>query len=313
MVKSGPGQHPDRAGNDVTIYNLFGYDYTPADNKAAFGEFVATTLFVYIGCGVAVSTQAFVALAPGQPLDNSFLLGVSIAFGFAIAVLAYSVAPISGGHINPAVSFAFFILKDLPLTHFLSYLVAQCAGATLGAALVWGTFASPELVKDSSDNTPPFLVGSNFVHSEIPLGSAFLGEMMGTFLLVWTVLMTAVSTHSIAGNLAPIAIGWSVMLAHLLLIPITGCGINPARSFGPHIISIMAGEQAGVRGWWIYYTAPFVGATLAAMVCKYVFGVMKEEEEGTDEEKVAIVSDDDNDLESAPDAATLRLEATSSI
>jgi MIP family channel proteins len=304
MVQSGPGQEPDRGAEDVTIYNLFGYDYTPSDNKAAFGEFVATTLFVYIGCGVAVSTQAFAAFAPGSELDNDFLLSVSIAFGFSIAVLAYSVAPISGGHINPAVSFAFFLLKDLPPTDFLLYIIAQCTGATLGAALVWGTFASPELVDNVSDKSPPFLVGSNLVTSEIPLGSAFLGEMMGTFLLVWTVLMTAVNTHSIAGNLAPIAIGWSVMLAHLLLIPITTCGINPARSFGPHMISIMAGEKVGIRGWWIFYTAPFLGAALAAMVCKYVFGVMKEEEEqGTNEEKVTILPDDNNDLEkdSVPD------------
>jgi MIP family channel proteins len=297
MVQSGPGQEPDRSGNDVTIYNLFGYDYTPADNHAAFGEFVATTLFVYVGCGVAVSTQAFSAFDPDTKLDNDFLLAVSIAFGFAISILAYSVAPISGGHINPAVSFAFFILKDLPLIDFISYLFAQCCGATLGAALVWGSFASPKL-EDASESSPPYLVGSNFVHQEIPLGSAFLGEMMGTFLLVWTVLMTAVSVHSIAGNLAPIAIGWSVMLAHMLLIPITTCGINPARSFGPHMISIMAGEEVGARGWWIFYTAPFVGAGLAAMVCKYVFGVMKEEEHGTDEEKATIIiPEEDDDIE----------------
>jgi MIP family channel proteins len=297
MVQSGPGQEPDRGANDVTIYNLFGYDYTPADSKAAFGEFVATTLFVYVGCGVAVSTQAFAAFAPDSELNNDFLLGVAIAFGFAISVLAYSVAPISGGHINPAVSFAFFILQDLSFSDFIWYIFAQCTGATLGAALVWGTFASPKLVEDASDNSPPFLVGSNFVHSEIPLGSAFLGEMMGTFLLVWTVLMTAVSVHSIAGNLAPIAIGWSVMLAHLLLIPITTCGINPARSFGPHMVSIMAGEKVGVEGWWIFYTAPFLGAALAAIVCKHVFGVMNGEAQGTKEEKVAVLPGDNNDLE----------------
>jgi glycerol uptake facilitator-like aquaporin len=151
------------------------------------------------------------------------------------------------------------MLKDLSLTDFITYVIAQCLGALLGAALVWGSFAS-ELLDGGDNNSPPFLVGSNFVHAEIPLGSAFLGEMMGTFLLVWTVLMTAVNVHSIAGNLAPIAIGWSVMLAHLLLVPITGCGINPARSFGPHMVSIMAGETVGIRGWWIFYVAPFVGA-----------------------------------------------------
>ena len=103
------------------------------------------------------------------------------------------------------------------------------------------------------------MLGSNMVTPDLPLGSAFLIEAMGTFLLVWTVCMTAVSKKSIAGNAAPIAIGWSVMLAHLILIPYTGCGINPARSFGPHLVSIIAGETIGVAGWWIFYTAPFVG------------------------------------------------------
>ena len=91
------------------------------------------------------------------------------------------------------------------------------------------------------------------------MGSAFLIEAMGTFLLVWTVCMTAVSKKSIAANIAPIAIGWSVLLAHLVLIPYTGCGINPARSFGPHLVTIMAGPEVGDAGWWVYYTAPFVG------------------------------------------------------
>jgi Major intrinsic protein len=93
---------------------------------------------------------------------------------------------------------------------------------------------------------------------------------MGTFLLVWTVLNTAVSKHSIAANLAPMAIGFSVFLAHIVLIPFTGCGINPARTFGPHVVILMAGETVGAAGWWIYYTAPFVGAAAAAGVCKYV-------------------------------------------
>jgi glycerol uptake facilitator-like aquaporin len=155
---------------------------------------------------VAVSTQALVAFGSCSVLDNDFLLGISIAFGFDLAVLTYSVAPISREHINPsAMLFAFFLLKDLPLTHFISYIFAQCA--TLGAALVWGSFASPKLAEYSSDNSPPFLVGSNlFGHSDIPLGSAFWGEMMGPSSFVLTVLMTAVSVHSIAGNLAPIVI-----------------------------------------------------------------------------------------------------------
>jgi aquaporin PIP len=106
---------------------------------------------------------------------------------------------------------------------------------------------------------PPFNVGMNSVRSSLPLGSAFLGEFMGTFLLVFTVIMTAVHSKSIAQNIAPIAIGWSVFLAHLFLIPLTGCGINPARSLGPMLIVLASGGKAGLEGWWVYYTAPFVG------------------------------------------------------
>ena len=106
---------------------------------------------------------------------------------------------------------------------------------------------------------PPFLLGANTVTGSTSVGSAFLLEFMGTFLLVWTVCMTAVSKKSIAANIAPIAIGWAVLLAHLVLIPYTGCGINPARSFGPHLVVIFAGEKVGYAGWWVYYTAPFLG------------------------------------------------------
>jgi aquaporin PIP len=105
----------------------------------------------------------------------------------------------------------------------------------------------------------PFNVGMNSVTPSVPSGSAFLGEAMGTFLLVFTVIMTAVHPKSIAQNIAPIAIGWSVLLAHLVLIPLTGCGINPARSLGPMLVVLAAGGKAGLTGWWVFYTAPFVG------------------------------------------------------
>jgi hypothetical protein len=89
---------------------------------------------------------------------------------------------------------------------------------------------------------------------------------MGTFFLVFTVMMTAVSSKAIAGINAPIAIGWSVLMAHLVLIPFTGCGINPARSAGPHIVSAAAGVDIAVRGWWVFYTAPFVGSAAATLI-----------------------------------------------
>jgi MIP family channel proteins len=220
-------------------------------------------LFCFIGCGVAVSFQAF-ASGPEATLDNSFILGVSMAFGLAITVLAYTVAPISGAHLNPAVSLAFVLLGELNWMQFVQYTAAQMLGAIVGVALVWMTYKT-------DGDTPPFLLASNAVHSQYSHFSAFLGESLGTFILVWTVLMTAVNTKSIAGNVAPIAVGWSVMLAHLLLIPITGCGINPARSFGSHFVTLCAGSSAGEYGWWIFYTAPFVGSALATAFSVYNF------------------------------------------
>ena len=286
MVNPNPEQKVD--SKESSFYSLF----TGIDGKAVVAEFVATTLFVYIGCGVAVSTQAFLAFHPNSGLDNTFILAVAIAFGFAITVLVFTVAPISGGHINPAVSLALYLVNNITLPKFVFYVLAQCCGAILGASMVWGTMASPQLMTQQNGSmAPPFLLGSNFVNGSIPLASAFLGETMGTFVLVWTVLMTAISKNSIAANLAPIAIGWSIILAHLLLIPITGCGINPARSLGPHLVSIMAGETIGVRGWWVYYTAPFVGSAVAAMLCKYIFGVTNE----------AIDEDTEKDIEAAGD------------
>lgn len=274
---------PTHAESD--IFNQFGYDYTPDTVKSgrkAAAEFLAMTLFVWIGCGAVVSTQAFVVFDPDSGLDNTFLTAVPLAFGLAISVLAYSIAPISGGHINPAVTFAFVLLGDMTPMVGVIYVTAQCLGAILGAAILWGCTASERLMEYTYEATedgggvgehPPFLLGINEVNPNVPVASAFLIEFMGTFLLVWTVLMTAVNVNSIAGNLAPIAIGWSVFLAHVVLIPFTGCGINPARSLGPMLVVIMSGKKVSYDGWWVFYTAPFVGAAAAAMVCKYIFNV----------------------------------------
>lgn len=202
----------------------------------------------------------------------SFLIATSLAFGIGITVLVYTIAPISGGHINPAVTSSLMLLGEISPIHALAYCVTQMLAAILGAALVWGT-TNQDIVRDVQDGDPPFMIGMNAVDSGTSNGSAFLLEMLGAYLLVITVCMTAVSKNSIAGNVAPIAIGWSVLLAHLLLIPFTGCGINPARVFGPMVIIKAIGVSIDYNGWWVYYTAPFVGGALAAGTYKYIFSL----------------------------------------
>jgi len=237
--------------------------------RAAFAEFVATALFVWIGCGSAYGADAG-------------LLSIATAFGFAISVLAYSIGHISGGHINPAVSFALFLLGEVDMQTMFVYIIAQMGGAVLGAFLLWGCFAGYRI------GPPVYGVnslteGGSEVYG-ITQASGFLIEVMGTYLLVFTVCMTAVHKKSGAGNVAPIAIGWSVMMAHIVMIPITGCGINPARSFGPVFVNSVAGFNTWSEGCWIFYTAPFVGAGLAAMT--YLLAFAECDEEGGEKENL---------------------------
>jgi glycerol uptake facilitator-like aquaporin len=117
---------------------------TKKDNlKGMLAEFLATALFVWVGCGTAVSMQAQQFNFEGPASDN-FVSTVAMAFGFGIAVLAYAIAPISGGHINPAVTMALFMVKNIGPNRLLGYTLAQFAGAFFGALVLWGCTVSDE-------------------------------------------------------------------------------------------------------------------------------------------------------------------------
>eukprot|EP00536_Pseudo-nitzschia_multiseries_P001838 jgi/Psemu1/182141/e_gw1.24.128.1 len=234
-------------------------------------EFMATTLFVWSGTGAAVSSFKWVA---GGTDDAAALISIAIAFGFTISVLAYGIGHISGGHINPAVTLSFMALGKQSIVGGALYILSQCIGAIFGSLILWGCTTSltdGSVKPDGVSYGPAFGLGANGLGSDVSQGCAFLLEMMGTYLLVITVLNSAVHSGSTAGNAAPIAIGWSVMLAHIVLIPYTGCGINPARSLGPMVVDSIAGVNVWNRGVWVFYTAPFVGGLLAAATYKFIF------------------------------------------
>ena len=172
------------------------------------------------------------------------------------------------------------------------YFAAQCLGGILGASLVYGCSASPTLMDADGvgDNDPPYLIGSNVIATpDLPVASAFLGEAAGTFLVLWVVFLTAVYQKSIAGHLTPIIVGLAYMLAHLVLLPLTSCGINPARTLGPYVVVILSGNKVGFEGWWIFFTAPFLGSAIAAYLSSIIFGLQKEDEDSNGSD------DDDND------------------
>ena len=252
-------------------------------------------------------------------------------------MLAYGIGHISGGHINPAVTLSFMVLRLKSVTAGLLYMLSQFAGATLGAFILWGCTASltehcdgerdvdgnlpgdingvcsASAKADGSGYGPPFGLGVNIVAPRVSSGSAFLIELMGTFLLVFTVLHVAVHSKSTAGNIAPIAIGWAVLVAHLVLIPFTGCGINPARSFGPMIVDTIGGMGPIVwtRGAWVFYTAPFLGSILAALTYKFIF--CEEDDVKDIVEEAAKKKNDDMEKVNRPEIDDLELQKDDTI
>ncbi len=215
----------------------------PAAWRAVAAEFTATLLFVFLGAGTVVVTGGIM----GEALTASRLIAIALAHGLAITLLVAATARISGGHINPAVTFAAWLTGKMPLAKGAAYVVAQLAGAALGALLL--TAVVPAAAQGN--------LGAHGLGPGITTGGGVLTEIVLTFTLVFVVFSTAMDPKG-PGHLAPIAIGLAVLVDHLLGVPITGASMNPARSFGPAL-------AAGV--WmhhWIYWVGPLVGGALAA-------------------------------------------------
>lgn len=159
------------------------------------------------------------------------------------------VAPISGGHLNPAVTLSLAISNQISILRSALYVVAQCGGASLAAICAKGV---------SYRESNFIFSAANGISSTFSLSGALLAEIVGTFILCYTVLVTAVD-GGIAPGLAPLYIGLSVFVLHLVGIPIDGTSINPARSFGAALISGLW------ENFWVFVVGPFSAALLAAV------------------------------------------------
>lgn len=244
--------------------------------KAALGEFLAMTMFVFIGCGTAVlfsrySDSSFIsdnsdAAASGTAINGTVKLSAqdkllvqtlqtqgnwgittALAFGMAIVLLVYTFGHISGGQVNCAVTLGLVLAGHLgPLQGIVNF-IFQMVGSCLGAGFLYG------MLPNASGSS----LGANSVAPDFNDGQAFLGEAFMTFCLVFVVLMTATDPRSIAKVMAPFAIGMTVFVAHTVLLPVDGCSINPTRSFGPALVS------GAWSNYWVFWVGPIVGSIVA--------------------------------------------------
>ncbi|MQM18413.1 hypothetical protein Taro_051404 [Colocasia esculenta] len=224
--------------------------------RAVIAEFVATLLFLYVTLATVIGHKK------QAPCGGVGTLGIAWAFGGMIFVLVYCTAGISGGHINPAVTFGLFLARKVSLGRAVCYAVAQCLGAICGAGLAKGFM---EVAYDALGG------GANQVASAYSKGSALGAEIVGTFVLVYTVF-SAIDPKRRARDahvpvLVPLPVGFAVFVVHLATIPITGTSINPARSFGAAVI--YNHKEAWVEQW-IFWVGPFIGAALAAAYHQFV-------------------------------------------
>lgn len=215
-------------------------------------EAFGTAVLVLLGCG-AVAIGGY---GVGFPLG---ILPVAFAFGLAVMAMIYTIGPISGCHINPAVTLGVLAAGRMPVGKAVSYIVAQLIGGALGAALLYGIVSG----KLSGYNLAENGLGHNGWGSDYLGGygtaAAFLVEVVATFIFVLTILR--VTTGDQFGAVAGLAIGLTLVLLHVVFVNVTGVSVNPARSFGPALV--VGGNALGQL--WLFLVAPSIGGVLAGI------------------------------------------------
>jgi aquaporin Z len=215
--------------------------------KKLLAEFVGTLTLVLLGCGAAV-------LGPA-PFDQ---LAVSLAFGLAIVAMAYGIGPVSGCHVNPAVSLGVWLSGRMSINDMVMYWIAQFLGAVAGAAILYviatgrPDFAMGEYALGSNGWGDQFL-------GHYSMTAALVFEIVATFLFVAVILG---STHAKAPQaFAGLAIGLTLAVIHIVGIQVTGVSVNPARSFGPAIFA----QGLALQQLWLFIVAPLAGAAIAGL------------------------------------------------
>jgi glycerol uptake facilitator protein len=248
--------------------------------KRSLAELIGTYALVFLG---TCSVMATVLLAKGRPpVDNAFFVGIDmaawvaigLAFGLVVTAMIYCFGHISGTHINPAVSVALWATKRFPTNEMVAYVIAQCIGASLASlsvVAVWG------------DRVIATGLASTAMFDGVSYGQAFLCEFLITFFLVLTIMGSAVDSRC-RGGFAGLSIGLVVAAAIIACGNVTGASMNPARTFGPYLISWMKGGPNLWSQFPIFLFGPLAGGLAAAFLYDFIGDPRSAEGECTLEE-----------------------------
>lgn len=214
-------------------------------------EMLGTMVLVLMGCGSAV-------IAGADGTTGVGLLGISFAFGLSVVAMAYAIGHISGCHINPAISIAMVAAGRMKMDEAIRYIIAQIIGAIIGAGILYVIFMNHPVAEMKEWALGSNGWGTGYLDA-YNTTAAFVAEFVFTFIFLM-VILGSTSTKNINGGFAGLAIGFSLVLIHIVGIKVTGVSVNPARSIGP---AIFAGGAA-LSQLWLFVVAPVLGGIAAA-------------------------------------------------
>ena len=222
----------------------------PSLLKRSVVELIGTFWLVFAGCGSAIFSATFPGLGIG-------ILGVALAFGLSVVTMAYALGHVSGAHLNPAVTAGLVAARKFPRSELVPYIVGQVIGAILAAVALYVV----------ASGRPGFSLQDGFATNGFgvysPAGFSMLACFISEFVLtgMFMLVILGVTSQDAPKGFAPLAIGLTLILIHLISIPITNTSVNPARSTGPAII--LGGEA--LRQLWFFWVSPLLGAVTAGV------------------------------------------------
>jgi len=232
---------------------------------AVFGEFLGTLILILLGNGVVAGT-----LLKGTKGENGGWLAIVVGWGIAVTVAVYAVGPISGAHINPAITMALAWKGDFPWSNVAPYLLAQFGGAFVGASLVWLHYLPHWKLTDDPGAKRSCYCTTPAVRYTF---TNILSEILATAMLVLVILFFG--QQEFTQGLNPVAIGLLVVGIGLGLGGTTGFAINPARDLGPRIAHFVLPIYGKGSSDWEYAWIPVVGPLVGGILAVYIFGLFK--------------------------------------